>query len=297
MALRFDATLKALVQAHPEDWLAVLGERPSGPVRVLTPDLSTVTAFADTVLEVGDDLVHVDFQTGADAALPRRLLLYNALLHERYELPVHSAVVLLRRQADHSNLTGQVRYEARPGRGGLDFRFEVVRLWQVPAADLLAGGLGTLPLAPLGQLPPGQTPEEALPGVIQRLAERFEAEAPAEAATLLTSTFVLLGLRLPRDRAATIFQGVRAMRESSTYQLILDEGRAEGLAKGRMEGRVEGRAEGARETLLRQGRVRFGPPDEPTRTALGAVADFERLERMSERIFVATDWRDLLATP
>src|SRR5438876_10998326 len=53
MPLPFDATLKKLVQAHPRDWLAALHVPAADPVEVLTPDLSTVTRFADTVLRAG----------------------------------------------------------------------------------------------------------------------------------------------------------------------------------------------------------------------------------------------------
>src|SRR5437764_394603 len=72
MPLPFDATLKQLVQAHPRDWLEALHVPAGDPVEVLTPDLSTVTRFADTVLRVGDrGILHLDFQSGPDPALPR----------------------------------------------------------------------------------------------------------------------------------------------------------------------------------------------------------------------------------
>ncbi|HZY86737.1 MAG TPA: hypothetical protein VFE78_18025 [Gemmataceae bacterium] len=57
MPLSFDATLKDLVQSYPRDWLAGLDIPITGPVEVLTPDLSTLTAFTDVVLRVGDVLV------------------------------------------------------------------------------------------------------------------------------------------------------------------------------------------------------------------------------------------------
>ena len=38
----------------------------------------------------------------------------------------------------------------------------------------------------------------------------------------MPATFVLSGLRLDRSQVRTIFQGVRVMRESDTYQAILD---------------------------------------------------------------------------
>src|SRR5947208_15648571 len=110
MPLPFDATLKQLVQSHPRDWLDALHVPADAPVEVLTPDLSTVTRFADTVLRVGDrGILHLDFQSGPDAALPRRLLLYNTLLHERYGLPVHTAVVLLRPEIGRASCRERVR--------------------------------------------------------------------------------------------------------------------------------------------------------------------------------------------
>lgn len=282
MALRFDATLKDLVRNNPGDWLTILDEPPTAPVSVLTPDLSTLTAFADIVLRVGERIIHLDFQSGADAHLPSRMLLYNVLLYDHYALPVHSIVVLLRPQANRSDLTGAVSYEARPGRGGLSFRFEVVRLWEMPMNVLLQSGLGTLPLAPLGRLPEGVALEEALPGLIERLTERLQNEAPApEAARLLTAAFVLTGLRLARDRAVQMFQGVRPMLESDTYQYILDQGSTRE----------------AHRILLRQGRKRFGEASEDVQTAVKSVTDIERLERMSERLLEAATWQEVLQTP
>jgi hypothetical protein len=281
MPLAFDATLKDLVRSYPRDWLAGLGFPASDPVEVLTPDLSTLTAFTDVVLRVGEGLVHRDFQSGADAHLPRRLLLYNVLLHRHYGLPVHSLVVLLRPSANRSDLTGQVAYEGRPGRGRLDFQFEIVRLWEVPVETLLTGGPGTLPLAPLGLLPGGATPEEGLPAVIGRLVERALAELPEpEAGRLVAGAFVLSGLRIAPDVAVPMFHGVRAMRDSTTYQYILDEGRV-----------LE-----ARDFLLMVGRIRFGEPDPATRATVEGITDLERLHQLGQRALSVATWQDLLET-
>jgi predicted transposase YdaD len=286
MSLPFDATLKELVQAHPADWLAMLDESPSGPVEILTPDLSTLTAFTDIVLRTGGSLLHLDFQSGPDPTLPRRILLYNVLLHDGYGVPVHSVVILLRPRADRGDLTGTLSYAARPGRGKLEFAFEVIRLWQMPVEQLLASGLGTLPLAVLGQMPGGQTPDEALPEVIARLVQRIEEEAPLEQGPiLLTASFVLTGLRVSQQRVLELFQGVRKMRESTAYQAILDEGRA------------EGRTEEARELVIRLGRKRWGEPEATIASAIKAINNRERLESMAERINEVAGWQDLLHTP
>src|SRR5205823_5222057 len=201
---------------------------------------------------------------------------------------VHSIVVLLRPQATHYNLTGTVAYEPRPGRGKMEFGYEIVRLWERPAEQLLVGPLRTLPLAPLGQLPEGASLEDGLAAVIQRMVERVMSEAaPEKAKLLLTASYILTGLRVHRDVALNLFRGVRAMRESDTYLAILDEGRD------------EGRLEELRAGILEQGRIRFGPPDESLRAEINALTDLERFRRMRARLVAPnlSSWQELLQTP
>lgn len=285
MSLPFDATLKDLAAQGPPAFLAEFDVPPTGPVRVLNPDLSTVTSGADVVFGLGDPLttvVHIDFQASASATKHCDLLVYNALLHRQFRVPVHTLILLLRPQARHRNLDGTLRFEARPGRGRMDFGYEVIELWERPAEQLLAGGLGTLPLAPLGRLPEGVSLEEGLTVVIRRLVERVFAEAPQDQARrLLTSAYVLTGMRVPRDQARHLFQGVRAMHESDTYLAILEEGAAARNQK----------------MLLLMGGKRFGKPDEGIKTTIEAITDLDHLERLTLRILDATSWTDLLQTP
>jgi hypothetical protein len=56
-------------------------------------------------------------------------MVYNALLFAHYHVGVHSVVILLRPEAAHANMTGVIRYAPRPGRGSMEFSYEVVRLW------------------------------------------------------------------------------------------------------------------------------------------------------------------------
>ena len=75
------------------------------------------------------------------------------------------------------------------------------------------------------------------------------------------------------------------MRESSTYQEVLAEGRA------------EGQAEGARRILLRLGAERFGPPDARTGAALEAITDLGQLEALAGRLDRTSSWDELLGLP
>ena len=207
-------------------------------------------------------------------------------------------LLLLHRRADSSDLTGTLRYELWPGRGSVEFHFQVVRIWEVPVETLLAAGVGVAPLAPLGLFPEGVRPSEAIPDVMERLKRRILAEAPpGEQPTLLTSAFILAGLRLTKEQLRQLHFGVFAMRESSGYQLILDEGRAEGEAKGQVTGEAKGEAKGLRAAILLLGRKRFGAPGGSMDSALQAITDLERLQRLIDRVSDAADWQDLLATP
>jgi predicted transposase YdaD len=108
-----------------------------------------------------------------------------------------------------------------------------------------------------------------------------------------------MGLRVAGEVADHLLEGVANMRESTTYQAILREGREEGLMEGRNEGLIQGRVEEARRMLLMLGEVRCGTPDEATRAAVEAIQDIDRLEALCERILDPglRDWSGLLRTP
>jgi hypothetical protein len=164
----------------------------------------------------------------------------------------------------------------------MEFTYEVVRLWQRPADELLAADLGVVPLAMLGRLPEGLSLEEGLAAIAQRLAERIASEAaPERAKKLLTDAFLLTGLRVRRDAAARIFGGIRAMHESDTYLAIIDEGQEK---RGR-------------DDILIVGEERLGPPTESVKAQLNGVTDLPRLIRMIRRAAKAASWQEILDTP
>jgi predicted transposase YdaD len=202
----FDATTKELIESRPEDWLQFVGLS-GAVVRVVDADVSTVTAAADKALLVSDPtpwLAHLELQASRDPDLPERDLQYNVLLRRRHRLPVRSIVVLLRPQADGPELTGTVEHHMPNGRRYLWFDHLVVRVWEKPVESVLAGGLGTLPLAPLSAVTPAE-----LPGVIRRIEERIDQEATtAQAGVLWTATFVLTGLRYPPEFVTQLLQGL-----------------------------------------------------------------------------------------
>src|SRR5271156_5511123 len=106
MALTFDATLKDMGRESPLGMLAAFDRPPTLPVKLLNVDLSTVTAAADLILGLGEPLeevIQLDFQSSAAAWKHADLMVYHALLFAHYHCPVHTVIILLRREAGHAN--------------------------------------------------------------------------------------------------------------------------------------------------------------------------------------------------
>jgi hypothetical protein len=73
------------------------------------------------------------------------------------------------------------------------------------------------------------------------------------------------------------------MKESTTYQAILREGRVSE----------------AQRLLLLQGEIRFGSPDERIQGTIQAIRDVEHLENLIRRVIDTNvhDWDELFRTP
>jgi predicted transposase YdaD len=233
------------------------------------------------VAEVEPWLVHLEFQSSYDPTLPLRLQRYTILVNYRHRLPVQCMALLLCPDADGPAMTGLLQQKLPDGLIYHEFRYNVVRTWERPADEILAGGLATLPLAPLARVK-----ENELPTVIHVMQERLDREATKnQAETLWTATYILMGLKYSDELIDRLLEGVQNMKESVTYQKILREGRA------------EGRTEEAKRILKRQGSKRFGKPEPLIEAAIDAIADLDRLEQLSDRVLEVTGWAELLAQP
>ena len=75
------------------------------------------------------------------------------------------------------------------------------------------------------------------------------------------------------------------MKESSTYQAILEEGRAEERFKV---------SHSLRDAILRLGTRRCGPPSEELRQHIAAINEIDRLEEIYERLADSETWDAIL---
>lgn len=283
MSHPFDATLKSLIADHPADFAAVFDLPAHEPVTTINVDLDTISAATDVALMYGNPahtIVDLNFQTGPDPDLPGRLHLYSAAIHHHHHSVVRSILVLLRSKADAANLTGRLVYGNE--RSGVEFRYEVIRLWQQPVDHYLHAGIAVLPLATLCELPSGQSLAHGLRDVVLEIQKRLGQEAShAEAVRLMTAAYILTGLRVKKSDLASIYRGVGLMTESTAYDEAVEEGELKNSHK----------------LLLRIGRKQFGEADAASEAELKSIRDLERLERLADAILTAKSWQELLATP
>jgi hypothetical protein len=94
-----------------------------------------------------------------------------------------------------------------------------------------------------------------------------------------------MGLRYEQALIQAVLKGVANMKESVTYQAILEEGKTEGSVQE------------ARKMILLQGRSRFKQPASPqVVAALEAITEASQLEELGVRLLQVSSWQELLGT-
>ena len=297
MAKPFDAATKQIVEVNPQDWLERLGF-PRLRVEIVDADLAAVTTDADRILRTLDppiSLFHFEFEAGRDARrAPQRCHRYNALAETLYDSPIATVLFLLNPRAGRvSEVTGL--YERTHPHTGLylQFRYRVIRVWELSVKSLLAGGLATLPLALLSDIS-GMEPGTVVETMCRRLTT--EAISSDQAETLMTASYLLAGLRFSDTIVASLFKGVLNMEESSTYQAIIERGMTRGIERGLAQGREEGRVDEARRMLRAAGEGRLGVPSASAQERLNSLASADAFEALGRRLFAVETWDALLAS-
>ena len=197
-----DSLLKRLVSTFILDfatWLLRANVRAAHP---LQSELPGTTVAVDQVFQVtlADDreiVLHMEFQgRRSHAPMPWRMLDYMPRLASTYNLPLESVVMYIGRGAGADD-TGLYHVEGLDGTPVLTWRYRVIRLWQMPAEELLA----TTSVAPLALV--GQTqiarPEVILPTVVTRLRHVTDFE-------LRSRLFTALLALLPAEEMITMVE-------------------------------------------------------------------------------------------
>lgn len=280
MSKVFDSTMKSLLESSPTDWPRLLGHV-AEKAEVIDADIATISGAADKVIKVEgkpDWIQHLEFQAGPDALKPRKLNVYNAILEDRHDCPVHSALILLSPKANLTIYSGvyENRLEGRETPYRV-FRYDVVRVWELSPETILQGGIGLLPLAPLTKV---QTKD--LPELLLEMNRIVELQNDPERSSLnWVATDQLMKLRFDDQLIAKMIQGVLKMEHSAYFQSLLDRGAVERL----------------HETLLEMGEIRFGVPSDESRQRIESIASVADLKQLCKKLLIANSWEELLHLP
>jgi predicted transposase YdaD len=171
---------------------------------------------------------------GPDSNMGRRMWEYNVEASIKYEQPVQSAVIYLRKPGS-SKAKSPYQVKLPNGKVVHEFSFSVIELCKMEAEQLFQTGLkGLLPLVPLTQ--DGQQHD-----VVERVIDELQQPGVKKSGDLLSLTYNLAGLVFEGEseqlwlvRRFEMLKDI--LEESWTYQRIKEEGREEGLEQGLEKG-------------------------------------------------------------
>jgi predicted transposase/invertase (TIGR01784 family) len=237
--MSFDTTCRRLAEIFPQDFASWLLGRPIALTELKPTELSLEAIRADCLilLQGENEVLHIEWQTVPTLDLPMRLADYRLRIHRKFPTKtIHQVVIYLRETK--SERVFQNYFEI----AGMYAEFDVVRIWEVPAKDLLRYP-GLLAFAALGR---STDPVKTLRSAVTAIGKIKDAAQQHEA---ISAAYVLSGLRLEADVISKMIRR-DVMQESVTYQAILAEGEQIGIEKGREEGREEGRERTQRSIAL-----------------------------------------------
>jgi predicted transposase YdaD len=265
----YDKSSKWYVQHHGHLILWMAGVQNIAAWTALQAELVLPRQLPDGVLSVLEqgqtepDIYILEFATYPDARVPSQAVRDAVIsLLERNVLP--EVVVLYLHEKGNVPAADSAELHSRKGFTHLKLSWRAVKLWELPAEDLLAAGdVGLLPWMPLMIF---SDPPET---IVSRCKLRIDREMSSpEREDLLTVAQFLLKLRYDKEpllkTLRDLLGGREVMIQSPLYQEIVEEAKREGATQAR------------RQVILETLEERFGPEARDLEVELNAV-EFDRL--------------------
>jgi hypothetical protein len=278
---RYDRSSKWLLEHHGDALLRLGGQGDLIDWRAVQSEVVQPRQLPDGLLDVrvaGEErrrLYVVEIATYPDRRIAEQVVAdVTLVLQDRGVLP--DVLVLVLQPKGNLEVDSEAVLQSAGGWTGLRVGWRTVRLWELPAGQLLATGEpGLMPWVPLAHIDgPPKT-------VFQQCREIIDQKGPAnERENLLAVAQVLASLRYNDPSLLELFGGEEGMIESPLLQKVLAE-RAQRLIRGLLEDR-------------------FGPVPADVATALADVRDEGRLDQLNKAAArcpdLATFRRELAAT-
>jgi hypothetical protein len=273
----YDKSSKWLIQHHGDSILRLAGVRDIASWISLQAEPVLARRLPDGLIDVrthGEDEADpyvVEIASYPEARVANQAIDDIVLVHlDRPVLP--EVIVLFLHPRGNVEAAGSAELRSRRGWTSLHVSWRIVKLWDVPAADLLAAGdIGLVPWVPLAQF---DGPPETL---FRECRARIDRDAPPhEHESLLVVTHFLAGLKYNDRRLFELLGGHQAMLES--HSPILEE-----VIEERSRDRARDLArESTRKIIVRILSRRFGVEAEPTLKKLEVIEDDAKLEELAE---------------
>lgn len=274
----YDKSSKWYIQRHGDSLLRMAGVRDIETWTAMQAELVLPRQLPDGVLSVRErgrtepDIYILEIATYPDARVPSQAVRDAALgFLQRNILP--EVVVLFLHEKGNVPAADSIELRSRKGFTKLKLSWRAVKLWEMPAEELLElGDVALLPWVPLAK---HEGPPEPL---VSRCRARIDREtsSPDREDLLMVAQF-LLKLRYDEgpllERLREMLGGRQAMIGSPLYQDIIDEVRRETL----------------QQAILDVLSDRFGPDAKDLEAELKAVG----LDRLMELIRLAGKCRSL----
>lgn len=215
----YDNICKFLAENYSSDFARWVFGEPKGLTTLSPTELFVEPIRADALilLQSSDVVLHLEFQTQPDEAIPFRMADYRLRVHRRYpNKDMRQLVIYLK--STGSELVRQNTFNI----SGMRHEFEVIRLWEQPYSELLQFP-GLLPLAVLGRTDDRTQTLREISSLIDNLSDRREQSNIAAATSLLA------GLVLKKDVISAVLRE-EIMQDSVIYQDIKAQGVQEGKA-------------------------------------------------------------------
>jgi hypothetical protein len=229
MPKEWDDSMKRLVRENPQHFVSWILP---GAVfkRAMSLELKNRTRQTDYLPEVTlndeDILVDFEFQSRDDSNMEHRLLEYNVLATLEHQRRVLTCVIYLRK--DNNIAESPLIWALPNGQETLRFYYVVIKLWEIPAEEILQTGLlGLLPLLPLTK--DGKR-HDLIEEMIIELAFHEKYELLLQAKTIAGLVFQGEAEHEWIERKFAVYKDI--IEESWVYQEIIKKGKLEALHQG-----------------------------------------------------------------
>jgi hypothetical protein len=279
----YDLLFKSLAEDDPRGFLHLFAGRDFDEQVIIEPiprEVGLPVLEVDHAYRVqgegGSWIEHLEQQTWWKNELPERTAWHGAGLTFKYRLPVRTTMVLISQKGAPRSVpeSGEVSI----GRLRVEYRYDVVKLWEVAAERALCPGHPKL-----------------LPWVLLMRASHEEIRRAVrwmrevEDPNLLVNFRVLGGLRYDEDEFQRLLEKAGAMiteediMKSSWVRSVREQWTGEGIEKGIEKGLLQG-ALGSLRNLLR---ARF--PGLESLPQLDALADPAKVQQLVAEVSLSPD--------